>query len=280
MGQTRVLRIAHRRRTRRRARRSVHLWRRVWLARRVLTALVAAPLAIRVLVGAVVILSLWLAVNWIYQVVRKPTELFFPVSGVLAKTPSETWRQYEPLFRRHSTVVITPDLLAALAQVEGEGNPVARTYWRWQLTWNPLAIYEPASSAVGMYQITNATFREARRYCIHDHVVVEEGPWHDVHSCWFNGLYTRVVPSHAVELTSALLDRDVARTLAQRQIPAATLGQKQDLAAMIHLCGAGAGDAYVRRGFRLAPGQRCGDHDAGQYLARVNAMKRRFARML
>ena len=280
MGQTRVLRIAHRRRTRRRARRSVHLWRRVWLARRVLTALVAAPLAIRVLVGAVVILSLWLAVNWIYQVVRKPTELFFPVSGVLAKTPSETWRQYEPLFRRHSTAVITPDLLAALAQVEGEGNPVARTYWRWQLTWNPLAIYEPASSAVGMYQITNATFREARRYCIHDHVVVEEGPWHDVHSCWFNGLYTRVVPSHAVELTSALLDRDVARTLEQRRIAAATLAQKQDLAAIIHLCGAGAGDAYARRGLRLAPGQRCGDHDPGQYLARVNALKRRFARML
>jgi hypothetical protein len=280
MGQTRVLRIATRRRTRRRARRSAHVWRRVWLARRVLTALVAAPLAIRLVVGAVVLVSVWLAVNWIYQVVRKPTELFFPVSGVLAKTPSATWRQYEPLFRRHSTAVITPDLLAALAQVEGEGNPVARTYWRWQFTWNPLAIYEPASSAVGMYQITNATFREARRYCIHDHAVVEEGPWHDVHSCWFNGLYTRVVPSHAVELTSALLDRDVAQTLAQRRIDAATLAQKQDLAAMIHLCGAGAGDAYTRRGFRLTPGQRCGDHDAGQYLARVNALKRRFARML
>jgi hypothetical protein len=280
MGQTRALRIAPRRRTRRRTTRRARVWPRLRLARRVLTALLATPLAVRVLVGAVVVVAVWLAVNWIYQVVRKPTELFFPVSGVLAKAPSETWRQYEPLFRRHSTAVITADLLAALAQVEGEGNPIARTYWRWQFTWNPLAIYEPASSAVGMYQITNATFREARRYCIHDHVVVEDGPWHDVHSCWFNGFYTRVVPSHAVELTSALLDRDVARTLAQRHIDAATLVQKQDLAAIIHLCGAGAGDAYARRGFRLTPRQRCGDHDAGQYLARVNAMKRRFARML
>jgi len=280
MGQTRALRIAPRRRTRRRTRRRARVWPRLRLARRVLTTLLATPLAVRVLVGAVVVVAVWLAVNWIYQVVRKPTELFFPVSGVLAKAPSETWRQYEPLFRRHSTAVITADLLAALAQVEGEGNPIARTYWRWQFTWNPLAIYEPASSAVGMYQITNATFREARRYCIHDHVVVEDGPWHDVHSCWFNGFYTRVVPSHAVELTSALLDRDVARTLAQRHIDAATLVQKQDLAAIIHLCGAGAGDAYARRGFRLTPRQRCGDHDAGQYLARVNAMKRRFARML
>ena len=280
MGQTRALRIAPRRRTRRRTRRRARVWPRLRLARRVLTTLLATPLAVRVLVGAVVVVAVWLAVNWIYQVVRKPTELFFPVSGVLAKAPSETWRQYEPLFRRHSTAVITPDLLAALAQVEGEGNPIARTYWRWHFTWNPLAIYEPASSAVGMYQITNATFREARRYCIHDHEVVEDGPWHDVHSCWFNGFYTRVVPSHAVELTSALLDRDVARTLAQRHIDAATLAQKQDLAAIIHLCGAGAGDAYARRGFRLTPRQRCGDHDAGQYLARVNAMKRRFTRML
>ena len=57
---------------------------------------------------------------------------------------------------------MTPELLAALAQVEGAGNPVARTYWRWRLSWNPLELYRPASSAVGMYQITDATFQEAK----------------------------------------------------------------------------------------------------------------------
>ena len=246
---------------------------------RVLEALLAAPLAVRVFVGIVAVLAVWSAVNWLYQVVRKPTELFFPVDGVLAKAPAETWRQYEPLFRQHSTVVITPELLAALAQVEGAGNPVARTYWRWRLTWNPYEVYQPASSAVGMYQITDATFREARRYCIHDHVVVEEGPWHDVHSCWFNGLYTRVLPSHAVELTAGLLDRGVAETLQRQRIVTATLAQKQDLAAIIHLCGAGPGDGYARRGFQLTPGQRCGDHDPARYLAHVNALKRLFARL-
>jgi len=35
-----------------------------------------------------------------------------------------------PLFNEYSTATITPDLLAALAQVESAGNPVARTYWR------------------------------------------------------------------------------------------------------------------------------------------------------
>jgi hypothetical protein len=64
--------------------------------------------------------------------------------------PAETWRQYGALFREYSTHAITPELLAALAQVESDGNPVARTYWRWRLTWHPFAIYEPASSAVGM----------------------------------------------------------------------------------------------------------------------------------
>ncbi|MGH7277462.1 MAG: lytic transglycosylase domain-containing protein, partial [Candidatus Rokuibacteriota bacterium] len=200
--------------------------------------------------------------------IRKPTEIFFPLSGALAKAPAETWRRYGALFRRHSTAVITPEFLAALAQVEGAGNPVARTYWRWRLTWNPLEVYQPASSAVGMYQITDATFREAKRYCIHDHVVVEDGPWHDVRSCWFNALYTRVVPGHAVELTAALLDRRVTRTLERRRIVTATLQQKHDLAAVIHLCGARPGDAYARRGFRLTAGQRCGDHDVSDYLAK------------
>ncbi len=244
-----------------------------------LGAILAAPLAVRILIVVVAFLVVWSAVNWLYQVIRKPTELFFPVSGTLAKRPAETWRQYGPLFRRHSTSVITPELLAALAQVEGAGNPLARTYWRWRLTWKPFEVYQPASSAVGMYQITDATFREARRYCIRDHVVVETGPWYDTRSCWFNGLYTRVVPSHAVELTAALLDRSVANTLRRQPIATATLAQKQDLAAVIHLCGAGTGDAYARRGFRLLPHQRCGDHDVRGYLVQLNGMKRLFARL-
>src|SRR6266581_7411951 len=155
-------------------------------SRRALRALRDAPLPIQFLLGAVVILAVWGALNGVVQVIRKPTEMFFPVSGTLAKAPAETWRQYGPLFRKHSTAVITPELLAALAQVEGAGDPVARTYWRWRPTWNPLELYRPASSAVGMYQITDAMFAEARRYCIHDHVVVEDGPWHDFGSCWFN----------------------------------------------------------------------------------------------
>ncbi|HUR35590.1 MAG TPA: hypothetical protein VM032_17425 [Vicinamibacterales bacterium] len=213
------------------------------------------------------------------QTVRKPSEVFFPISDALAKTPAETWREYGPLFVKHSTAVVTPELLAALAQTEGSGNPVARTYWRWRFSWNPFEVYRPASSAVGMLQITDGTFDEARRYCIHNHVVVADGPWHDLRSCWFNALYTRVVPGDAVEMTAALLDRTVARTLDSHHIAAASLEQRQNLAAVIHLCGGGAGNAYTRGGFRFRAGQRCGDHDPQRYLAQVNALKSEFARL-
>jgi len=243
--------------------------------RRVRSLLRRIPPNLRFPVAVLAALALFLAVNWVYQVARKPAELLFPVSGVLNKTPAETWAEYRPLFRRHSTAVMAPELLAALAQVEGAGNPAARTYWRMRLTTQPFEVYKPASSAVGMYQITDGTFREARRYCIHDHAVVEDGPWHDWRSCWFNGLYTRIVPSHAVEMTSAFLDRQVAGIARGRE----SLQQKQDLAAVIHLCGAGAGRAYAQRGYQPAPGQACGEHELRGYLGRVNAMKRVFARL-
>jgi hypothetical protein len=249
------------------------------MARRALLTFRAAPLAVQIVIGIFLLVTVWVSLNWIVQVARKPSEALFPISGSLFKAPAQTWRQYGPIFDAHSTPVITPELLASLAQVEGSGNPVARTYWRWRFSWNPFELYRPASSAVGMFQITDGTFEEARRYCIHDHVVVEDGPWHDVRSCWFNGLYTRVVPGHAAEMTAALLDRTVADTLERHRIVTATLQQRQDLAAVIHLCGSGAGNAYAGRGFRFTRGQRCGDHDARRYLAQVNGLKRQFARL-
>jgi hypothetical protein len=238
----------------------------------------SAPPGLQTVLGVGLIAALWFAANGVYQVARKPTELFFPVSGALYRTPSETWDAYGSAFERHSTAVMTPDLLAALAQVEGSGNPVVRTYWRWSLTHKPFDVYRPASSAVGMYQITDGTFEEARRYCIRDHHVLEDGPWNDFRSCWLNGLYTRVIASHSIEMTAAYLDLKVTRALG-RAGRAATLGQKQDLAAVIHLCGAGAGERLARRGLRLTPGQRCGDHDVRAYVAKVNAMRRVFARL-
>ena len=228
--------------------------------------------------AAAVLLAL--AINALYQVIRKPTELFFPVGGVLNKTPEETWRAYGPLFERDATSTITPQLLAALAQVEASGNPLARTYWRWSWSTKPFEFYRPASSAVGMYQITDGTFAEARHYCIHAHRLVREGAWNDWHACWLNALYLRIVPQDAIELTAAYLDLKVNDILARLpQAPAAGAAQRRHLAAVVHLCGAGAALSYAQRGFRLRAGERCGDHDPRAYLRRLDELQTLFARL-
>jgi hypothetical protein len=259
--------------------RRLRLWPAPAVRRRWLRRLRRAPPAVRVSIGVLLVAILALGVNGIYQVVRKPTELFFPVSGTLYKTPPETWREYAPLFRRYATRTITPELLAALAQVEGSGNPLVRTYWRWSWASKPFELYRPASSAVGMYQITDGTFAEARHYCIHGHVLVREGAWNDWRACWFNALYWRVAPSDAVELTSAYLDLKVTAILGRFAIARATSAQQHQLAAAVHLCGAGAGATYARQGFRFTDTQRCGDQDPRAYLRRVEAMQAVFARL-
>jgi len=233
----------------------------------------------RLLIGALLVAGVALAINGVYQVARKPTELFFPVSGALAKTPQETWREYGPAFRRYATPAIHAELLAALAQVEGAGNPLVRTYWRWSWVARPFDLYRPASSAVGMYQITDGTFAEARHYCIHHHALLHEGAWNDWHSCWFNGLYLRIVPRDAIELTAAYLDLKVNAILADERRGAASALQRQHLAAVVHLCGAGAAGLYARRGFRFADRERCGAHDPREYLQRVDEMREVFTRL-
>ncbi|MHC2376910.1 hypothetical protein ACVIHA_001285 [Bradyrhizobium liaoningense] len=75
------------------------------------------------------------------------------------------------------------------------------------------------------------------------------------------------------------LDRQVAMVLTLAGDVKASAQQKQDLAAFIHLCGAGPGAAYARRKFQMIASERCGDHLVAGYLARVNAMKRQFQRL-
>jgi hypothetical protein len=239
-----------------------------WVRRK----LARAPRTVRI-VGVVAILLAVLALtNLIYHVIHKPTELFVFVGNGLDKEPDETWRQYGSLFRTYSTGTITPELLAALAQVESSGNPVARTYWRWRLSLNPLAVYRPASSAVGLYQMTDGAYAEAARSCIRQNAVVDTG-------CGFTNFYIRTLPSHAIELTSVYLDRQVAAVLVRAPDAKPSPQQKQDLAAFIHLCGAGPATAYARRNFQMTAGERCGDHLVSAYVSKVNAMKRQFARL-
>jgi hypothetical protein len=227
--------------------------------------------------AAVVLLA---AANLAVQVARKPTELLGLAFAPAPLAPAETWARYGPLLRRHSTALIRPALLGALVQLESAGDPLARTYWRWRPSWNPFRLYAPASSAVGILQITDGTFEEARHLCVHAHRAVrDDGPVGD--RCWLNGLYFRTFPGDSIEMTSAFLDRSVARAL--EHLPAAWPppgpARTDALAAAIHLCGPARGVAFASRGLRPAAGERCGDHDLQAYLARLRELVTLFERM-
>lgn len=244
-------------------------WRRcgTWARQKI----ASLPPSLRIAGLVAIALAAIVAINLIVQVVRKPTELFFFVGRGLSKQPAETWRQYGPLFRTFATRSISPELLAALAQVESSGNPVERTYWRWRFSFNPFKVYQPASSAVGLFQMTDPAYSEIARYCVRANTVANTG-------CGF-GPYFRVLPSHAVELASIYLDRNVASVLSRAGNISPTTQQRQDLAAFIHLCGGGPATAYARRRFQMTANERCGDHLVAAYISKVNMMKRQFQRL-
>src|SRR6185295_17355377 len=109
----------------------------------------------------------FLLLNFFVQVWRKPTELLRWAGLGEAKTPRRTWREFGGDFRRHSTRVITPDFLAALVQVESAGDPLASPSWRWRWTADPWRLYGPPSTAVGLLQMTDGNYGEARSRYFH-----------------------------------------------------------------------------------------------------------------
>jgi hypothetical protein len=67
--------------------------------------------------------------------------------------------------------------------------------------------------------------------------------------------------------------------LSARSSKGNTVDQQQKLAAVIHLCGARRGETFVTRGFKVAPGERCGSHSLSRYLTKVDLMKKQFVRL-
>jgi len=228
---------------------------------------------------ATAIVVVFSAANLIFHVLRKPTELLSPVSGAFNKSPAETWRHYAPLFREYSTTSISPELLAALAQAESGGDPLASPPWTLRWSANPLDLYGPASSAVGLLQMTDGNLQDASHLCVLDHEVAHAGEWRGLRPCWATGLRARIIPAHSIEMTAAWLDESIRQIAAAQRIRKLTPERQRRLAAVVHLCGKARAAEYARRGFWFAPGERCGEHDVAQYVARVDSLARTFAGM-
>jgi hypothetical protein len=248
-------------------------------ALRLARAVLCAPLALRLLLLGILVLAAFAALNAVYQVARKPAELFGLVAAPAPVPPAAMWARYGSEFRAHATDLVRPELLAALAHAESQGDPLARTSWRWRWTWNPFALYAPVSSAVGLYQITDAAFEEGRQLCVHDHRVARAGAWYDLDACWFPMLYMRTVPGHAIEMTAARLHDQLVRALGPERAGRVSVRTRERVAAVIHLCGPARAAAFGRRGFRPTPGELCGAHDLAAYLARVDRATLIFERL-
>lgn len=221
------------------------------------------------LVYALCFLALLPVVNWAYHFVRNPSQVLSPLQGSLSKTPSSTWQNYGNDFEANSTDVITPEFLAALAQSESSGNPVAQPYWRWDFSSNPFEIYAPASSASGMFQLTEGTFQEAKNFCIHNGKVAKSGPWYEPNSCWFTWLYSRLSSSDSIEMVSARLHH-----LVEKIGISGGNASKREVAAVVHLCGYAKAQQFAKRGLKSV--SRCGDHQVGAYLKRIRRFEKTF----
>ena len=220
------------------------------------------------------LLGLLLVVNFLWQVGRKPLEIASLLISSGSKTPKQTWQAYKDYFIEHSTSIMTPDFLAALVQQESSGNPLGTPQWNLNLKKSFSNMYAPASTSVGLMQFTEGTFDLASRFCIHKGQVKSVGPWYQLDSCWFNGLYTRVLPSHSIEATSAYLHRATVR-MTNRFNLKLTQKSLQAVAASIHLCGEGHVEKELRQR-RLSGLKNCGSHRLSRYIKSVQKYQKIF----
>ena len=214
------------------------------------------------------ILTPVLNIGW--QVYKKPSELLRPFAKYFNKSPKQTWYSYYDEFKEHSEPYLTPEFLAALAQVESSGNPIAQTYWDLKLSTNIEKWYAPASSSVGLYQLTEPTFKQAQKICKKNNTYVlnqNEG----IGPCYWNRFKTRLSASDSIELTANHLNYNIKRLVQKRDLK---LNQQkaQALASVIHLCGPGVGERLVRNAFRLESLGSCGKHNPKYYHRKITRL--------
>jgi hypothetical protein len=225
----------------------------------------------RVIGGTLILLGLFFALNFLVQIARKPAEALGILGLGRSRSLAETWHDYSRDFRRHATEITPPTFLAAMAQVESSGNPLATPKWRFRWSGNVWRWFAPESTSVGLFQLTDGAYERAKKFCIRRGRVVMDGPWHDWGSCWFNWAYMRISPSHSIEMTSAYLHHEVVTSLAGRS---ASLENQRRLAAVIHLCGPGRARAFIRSGFSLNSAGRCGRHVVREYVEAIERYER------
>jgi hypothetical protein len=208
------------------------------------------------------------ALNFVVQIVRKPTEILRFARLGRGKSPGGTWSEFGADCLRHEGGAITAEFLAALIQVESSGDRFAAPAWRWSWSLDPWRVYAPPSSAVGVLQITKGNLGAARAMVGQDD---------DSEGCAL-GHCIRLIGSDSIAMTSAFLKSRVRASLAGRE-RRASARDKQVLAAVIHLCGPNKGPALVRTDFDPDSLGTCGGQSVGAYVRLVMKYREQFSRL-
>ncbi|MEK7388456.1 MAG: lytic transglycosylase domain-containing protein [Elusimicrobiota bacterium] len=209
------------------------------------------------------------ALNFVVQIVRKPTEILRFAGLGRGRSPGGTWSEFGADCLRYEGGAITAEYLAALIQVESSGDRFAAPPWRWRWSLDPWRVYAPPSSAVGVLQITKGNLGAARSMVGRDD---------DSDGCAIMGQCIRLIGSDSIAMTSAFLQSRVRASLAG-QGRQASVRDKQVLAAVIHLCGPNKGPALVRANFDPDSLGTCGGQSVGSYVRLVMKYREQFSRL-
>lgn len=217
----------------------------------------------RVLMLALLLFS----INFFYQVYSNPLHLLSFLSRPFSKTPQQTWETYKDVFERAAVGRVTAPLIAAIAQVESQGNPLAAPTWTLQMSSDLKEVYAPASSAFGIMQITKGTFERMQRICS------------EMQTCSSGNFSTRMRATDSIGMVAHYLHSVMTEMLGNKRVALLRDEQVTELASVIHLCGPEVGGRLVQNRFRLKMLSKCGAHWPQVYTNRVMVMKKQFEAM-
>lgn len=205
-----------------------------------------------------------LLLNAAYHLFQNPIHLLSFVAHPFHKTPQETWAAYSHHFEKHGDSKVTPELLAALAQAESSGNPLAAPPWQLRMSTDLAEIYAPASTAFGLMQITKGTFQTMLQ------IAREEGRPAPV--------MTRLSVGDQIQLSAMNIRRNLQELVGDR-FHSFEARRITNLSSVIHLCGPEVGRRLVRAGFKVDRLPKCGSHWPEIYTRKVWDLRLQFERM-
>ena len=141
-------------------------------------------------------------VNFIYQIYQKPTEVISSFYAGQSSDLNGTWKRYKNLFINNSTEHINAKTLASIAQVESAGQWAASPSWQWKITDNWRKVFSPASSALGVMQITKGHQKSVLQHCQTESVKSK--------LCNNTSWWARLWPSHSINLAAIYIDKTIS----------------------------------------------------------------------